>query len=80
MLRECGATDARDDVAAMFEAGLANMRKQTKAQPGDKTMMDALVPAVDAHACCGGRGQERGRGAERCGGARHAQAPKPREI
>ena len=24
------------------------MRKQTKAQPGDKTMMDALVPAIQA--------------------------------
>mgnify|MGYP005853702333 FL=1 len=35
-------------LAAMFEAGLANLRKQTKAQPGDKTLMDALVPAVEA--------------------------------
>jgi dihydroxyacetone kinase-like protein len=36
------------DVAAMFESGLANVRKQTKADIGDKTMMDALVPAVNA--------------------------------
>lgn len=35
-------------VAAMFEAGLAKLRKQTKAQPGEKTMVDALVPAVEA--------------------------------
>ncbi len=35
-------------LAAMFESGLANLRKQTKAQPGDKTMIDALVPAVEA--------------------------------
>jgi len=35
-------------VAAMFEAGVAGLRQQTKAQPGDKTMIDALVPAVDA--------------------------------
>lgn len=34
------------DLAVIFEAGLAGVRKQTKAQPGDKTMMDALVPAV----------------------------------
>jgi dihydroxyacetone kinase-like protein len=34
--------------AAAFEAALAGVRKQTKAQPGDKTMMDALVPAVTA--------------------------------
>lgn len=43
-----------DDVAKMFEAALANVRKQTKAQPGDKTMIDALVPAVEelgADAC-----------------------------
>ena len=34
------------DVAAVFEAGLAKVRAQTPAQVGDKTMMDALVPAV----------------------------------
>ncbi|MGB8478599.1 MAG: dihydroxyacetone kinase subunit DhaL [Acidobacteriaceae bacterium] len=35
-------------VAKAFEGGLAAVAKQTKAQPGDKTMMDALVPAVGA--------------------------------
>lgn len=35
-------------VAAIFRAGLANMQKQTKAVVGDKTLMDAIVPAVDA--------------------------------
>ena len=35
-------------LAAMFEAGLAGVRRQSKAQIGDKTMMDALLPAVDA--------------------------------
>jgi dihydroxyacetone kinase-like protein len=35
-------------LAGMFEAGLAGVQKQTKAKPGDKTMMDALVPAVQA--------------------------------
>jgi dihydroxyacetone kinase-like protein len=35
-------------VAEIFESGLAGLRKQTKAQVGDKTMMDALVPAVEA--------------------------------
>lgn len=35
-------------VKAMFEGGLANVKKQTKAQRGDKTMMDALIPAVEA--------------------------------
>lgn len=35
-------------VKAMFAGGLANVRQQTKAQKGDKTMMDALIPAVEA--------------------------------
>ena len=35
-------------VKAMFAGGLANVQQQTKAKPGDKTMMDALVPAVEA--------------------------------
>ena len=35
-------------LAAMFEAGLAGVRRQSKAQIGDKTMMDALLPAIDA--------------------------------
>jgi dihydroxyacetone kinase-like protein len=35
-------------LAAMFEAGLAAVRRQSKAQIGDKTVMDALMPAVNA--------------------------------
>jgi len=35
-------------LAAMFEAGLAKVQKQSKAQVGDKTMMDALIPGVGA--------------------------------
>ena len=34
-----------EGVKKMFEGGLANVQKQTQAKPGDKTMMDALVPA-----------------------------------
>lgn len=41
-----------DAVKKMFAGGLANVRKQTKAEPGDKTMMDALVPAVEAIQAC----------------------------
>ena len=37
---------------AMFAGGLANVQKQTKAQKGDKTIMDALVPAVEAIQNC----------------------------
>ena len=36
------------ELAAVFEAGLASVRKNTKARVGDKTMIDALVPAVEA--------------------------------
>jgi dihydroxyacetone kinase-like protein len=35
-------------LAASFAAGLRALEKQTKARQGDKTMMDALVPAVQA--------------------------------
>jgi dihydroxyacetone kinase-like protein len=35
-------------LAAMFSAGLASLQKQTKAQVGDKTIVDALVPAITA--------------------------------
>lgn len=36
------------DVKTMFAGGLANVEKQTQARRGDKTMMDALIPAVEA--------------------------------
>ncbi|HOC69247.1 MAG: PTS-dependent dihydroxyacetone kinase, ADP-binding subunit DhaL [Candidatus Hydrogenedentes bacterium ADurb.Bin101] len=41
------ALDA-EGLASTFEAGLAGVRAQTKAQLGDKTLVDALVPAVEA--------------------------------
>ena len=37
-----------DELAAAFESGLAKFRAQTPAQVGDKTMLDALAPAVEA--------------------------------
>jgi dihydroxyacetone kinase-like protein len=37
-----------DALARSFEAGLRAVSRQTKARPGDKTMMDALIPAVAA--------------------------------
>lgn len=39
-------------VKAMFAGGLANVQQQTKAQQGDKTMMDALIPAIEAIQAC----------------------------
>ena len=41
------ATSLRD-VAAMLAEGLAEVQKRGKAQPGDKTIVDALAPAVAA--------------------------------
>jgi dihydroxyacetone kinase-like protein len=35
-------------LAGALEAGLAAVGKRTKAKPGDKTLIDALVPAVEA--------------------------------
>lgn len=37
-----------NDLARALEAGLGAVSRHTKALPGDKTMMDALVPAVSA--------------------------------
>jgi dihydroxyacetone kinase phosphoprotein-dependent L subunit len=34
-------------LAEMFEAGLASLQRQTKAQVGDKTVVDALAPAIE---------------------------------
>jgi len=36
----------------MFKSGLAGVAKNTKATTGDKTMMDALIPAVEAIVGC----------------------------
>lgn len=39
-------------VKAMFKGGLEGVQKNTKAMPGDKTMMDALYPGVMAMQTC----------------------------
>jgi dihydroxyacetone kinase-like protein len=39
-------------VKALFAGGLAGVGKQTKAKVGDKTIMDALIPAVEAMEAC----------------------------
>ena len=49
--------DART-LAGMFEGGLASIQKASKAKQGDKTMLDALIPAVQSmrQAADGGAG------------------------
>jgi dihydroxyacetone kinase-like protein len=42
------ATVSAEQFAAMWQAGLDGVVMRGKAQPGDKTMVDALAPAVDA--------------------------------
>jgi dihydroxyacetone kinase-like protein len=37
-----------DDWAAALEAGIAGVQARGKAEPGDKTMIDALIPGRDA--------------------------------
>jgi dihydroxyacetone kinase-like protein len=45
---ELGASADCKHLAASFSAGLGAVARQTNAKPGDKTMMDALQPAVEA--------------------------------
>ena len=39
---------SNEDVVKMFEAALEGVKQRGKAEPGDKTMVDALTPAVEA--------------------------------
>jgi phosphoenolpyruvate---glycerone phosphotransferase subunit DhaL len=61
------------DVVALFQAGVEGLQQRGKAALGDKTMLDALIPAVDAMrgALEGGSGQaeilERGAAAAEAG-------------
>ena len=49
-MSEAATSNELDDTAAitLFASGLAGISKQTKAKVGDKTLMDALIPAVEA--------------------------------
>jgi phosphoenolpyruvate---glycerone phosphotransferase subunit DhaL len=44
--------------AKMFESGLTAIQLQTKAQVGDKTMIDALVPAINAMRSSANKGED----------------------
>lgn len=52
---------ALDDVRAALRAGLQGVVDRGKAQPGDKTMVDALVPAVEALDAAAARGDDASR-------------------
>lgn len=61
-------------LAASFAAGLRAVEKQTKARSGDKTMMDALVPAVAAIEAAANSGDSVAQAIELAAGAAHAGA------
>jgi dihydroxyacetone kinase-like protein len=44
-----------EGLAAMLEAGLRGLREIVQAEPGDKTLMDTLVPAARALRMAGGK-------------------------
>jgi dihydroxyacetone kinase-like protein len=44
-----------ESLAAMLEAGLRGLRDIVQAEPGDKTLIDTLVPANDALHAAGGK-------------------------
>lgn len=45
---EIGEELYAENLAESFESGMCAVMSQTKARVGDKTMMDALIPAVEA--------------------------------
>ncbi|WP_425559233.1 dihydroxyacetone kinase subunit DhaL [Catenulispora yoronensis] len=61
-------------LAAAFEAGLAGVQKLGAAVPGDKTMVDALAPALAAFGAAIEDGQDVGVAAERAATAAEAGA------
>ena len=69
-----------DAVRRMFAGCLAEMQDITTAQVGDKTMMDALIPAVKAAQACAapddGRGRGRGGGRPGIRGLRFQVRPR----
>ncbi len=42
-------------LVALFESGIVKMQKQTRAKIGDKTMMDAFLPALEAMKASSGK-------------------------
>jgi phosphoenolpyruvate---glycerone phosphotransferase subunit DhaL len=66
-----GDADSADagQVAAALRAGLDGVEARGKAQPGDKTMYDALSPAVDALDKAVGEGADLGEGLGRASNA-----------
>ena len=67
-------------LAAMFQGGLAKLRAISKAQVGDKTMIDALVPAVEALEAAAGEGADVPAALARAADAARDGAEKTRDF
>jgi dihydroxyacetone kinase-like protein len=67
-------------LAASFAAGLLAVEKQTKARQGDKTMMDALVPAVRAIETAANSGEPVARAMEMAAGAARSGAESTKDM
>ena len=67
-------------LAVTFESGMNALLKQTKARPGDKTMVDALVPAVNALHAAAESGLPIPAALERAAAAAHAGAESTKTL
>lgn len=67
-------------LAASFAAGLRAVEKQTKARPGDKTMMDALVPAVQAFEAAANSGEPTARAMKQAADAARSGAEATKDM
>lgn len=64
-----GPTADAEHLAAAFDAGLAGVQKLGAAVPGDKTMVDALVPALEAFGAAARAGEGEAVAAQRAAAA-----------
>lgn len=67
-------------LAASFDAGLHAVGKQSKAKPGDKTMMDALVPAVETFSAAAAVGREVSEAMKQAADAAQAGADSTKDM
>ncbi|MBS2539516.1 dihydroxyacetone kinase subunit L [Catenulispora sp. NF23] len=58
-----------EQLAAAFDAGLAGVQKLGAAVPGDKTMVDALAPALEAFGAAARAGEDEATAAEKAAAA-----------
>jgi dihydroxyacetone kinase-like protein len=68
------------ELSAALESGLKTLRKQTAAQLGDKTMVDALMPAIEAFTQAARESKEIENGLERAAHAGKAGADATKNL